>query len=604
MQEKSTTLKSNIRNFCIIAHIDHGKSTLADRLLEFTNTIDKRMMREQVLDRMDLERERGITIKAKAVTMNYTAKDGKPYILNLIDTPGHVDFNYEVSKSLSACEGALLVIDAVSGIEAQTLANVHLAIAQDLVIIPVINKIDLQAADPERVKIEIEEVIGIDSSMSILASAKEGIGTQDILEAIIERVPFPSVNVDSPLRALIFDSVYDSYKGVIAFVRVVDGAVKKDTQITLMESLKTFEVMDVGIFKPGMVSTDSLKAGEVGYIVAGVKSVSDIKVGDTITDTTNAASTPLPGYKEVKPFVFCGFHPVETGEFELLRTALEKLKLSDASLVFEPESSEGLGPGYRCGFLGLLHMEIIQERLEREYNLNLIATSPSVVYRILKTNKDIIEIDNPVKLPSLAEVEGIAEPFVKAYIITPSDYIGVVMELSQDKRGVYVNTEYLSPKRAVLTYELPLGEIIFDFFDKLKSITQGYASLDYEFLEYRISEIVKLDILVAGERVDALSIMVHEDKAYYKGRQVVAKLKEVIPKQLFEVSIQASIGSRIIARETIPQLRKDVIAKLYGGDVTRKKKLLEKQKEGKKRMKHIGKIDLPQEAFLAILKVD
>lgn len=602
----------NIRNFCITAHIDHGKSTLADRILEYTKTIPEYKMQAQVLDKMDLERERGITIKAKAVRINYLASDGQIYILNLIDTPGHVDFSYEVKKSLAACEGSLLVIDATQGIEAQTLANFYLCVEQGLIIIPVINKIDLPTAYLDKVKKQIEDILAFDSSEVILASAKEGTGTVDILEAIVKRVPSPKGNENVSLRALIFDSTYDVYKGVIIFVRIIDGYVLPGMSISMFATSKQYEIIEVGVFKPDMFPVNKLVAGEVGYITANIREVKDIKIGDTVTETKDINNiVPLPGYKEVKPMVFCGFHPVNAEDYNLLKDALEKLKLNDASLIFEPESSIALGFGFRCGFLGLLHMEIIQERLEREHKLNLIATAPNVVYRVKKKGTvpfsvdcpNFFEIDNPSKFPDPAVIDYIEEPFIKMSVLTPSQYVGNIIPLAQERRGIYKNTEYIGEERAILTYEIPLSEIILDFYDKLKSCTKGYGSLDYDFLDFRKSDLIKLDIIVAGEIVDALSIIVHRENAYYNGRELVEKLKEVIPRQLFEVSLQAAIGGKIIARETIPQLRKNVIAKLYGGDVTRKKKLLEKQKEGKKRMKRVGKVDIPQEAFLAILKV-
>lgn len=603
-KRESTMDLTKIRNFCIIAHIDHGKSTLADRILEATGTVTKRELTEQILDSMDLERERGITIKLTAVRLNYHAQDGNDYVLNLIDTPGHVDFSYEVSRSLAACEGALLVIDATQGIEAQTLANLYLALENDLEIIPVINKIDLPSADPERVKRELEEVIGIDSSEAILASAKTGEGIMEILEAIVQRIPAPKGDPDAPLQALIFDSHYDSYRGAIAYVRVVNGTIKVGDKIQMMSSQRVFEVTELDIMRPTMTPVTMLSPGEVGCVIASMKDVKDTRVGDTITHAQRPASQPLPGYVPAKPMVYCGLYPVDNEQFGELRDALEKLQLNDAALTFEAETSAALGFGFRCGFLGLLHMEIIQERIEREFNLNIIATAPSVVYRILLTDDTELYIDNPAKFPPVQRIAYIEEPFVTATIIVPEQFVGAVMELCQERRGTFKNLEYITADRARVEYVIPLSEILMDFFDKLKSRTKGYASLDYEFTGYQESDLVKLDILLNGKPVDALSCIVHRERAYSRGRSLVEKLKEVIPRQQFEVPIQAAIGQKVIARETVRALRKDVLAKCYGGDVSRKRKLLEKQKEGKKRMKSLGSVEVPQEAFLAILEVE
>lgn len=594
----------HIRNFCIIAHIDHGKSTLADRLIEATGTLTKREMEAQVLDSMDLERERGITIKAQSVRLLHTAKDGKQYTLNLIDTPGHVDFSYEVSRSLAACEGALLVVDAAQGVEAQTLANVYLALEHDLEIIPVINKIDLPSADVDRVKKEIEDIIGLDASDAILASAKSGIGIQDILEAIVERIPAPEDKSDQPTRALIFDSRFDSYKGAIAYVRVKEGSLKKRDIIRMMHDQKDFEVTELGVFTPNLLPVDELTCGSVGCVAASIKNVGDCHVGDTITKADDPAAEPLPGYRKAVSMVYCGLYPTDSKDYDNLRDALEKLNLNDAALEYEPETSIALGFGFRCGFLGLLHMDVIQERLEREYNLTLITTAPSVNYKVHKTNGEILEIDNPSKLPPPTEIDFIEEPYVKATTIVPKDFVGAIMELSQDKRGEYQSMEYLDETRVSIVYHLPLGEIIYDYFDKLKSATKGYASLDYELIGYQASPMVKMDILLNGEPVDALSIIVHKDRAATHGRALAEKLKELIPRQMFEIPIQAAVGNKIVARETVKAWRKDVLAKCYGGDISRKRKLLEKQKEGKKRMKAVGSVEIPQEAFMAILKVD
>lgn len=596
--------QERIRNFCIIAHIDHGKSTLADRILEYTGTISDRMMEDQVLDEMELEKERGITIKSKAVRMIYKADDGKDYLLNLIDTPGHVDFNYEVSRSLAACEGALLIVDATQGIEAQTLANTYLALEHDLEIIPVINKIDLPSADPEEAKKEIEDVIGIPGEDAILTSAKEGIGIKDVLETVVSHIPAPEGDFNKPLRALIFDSIYDTYKGAVAFVRVVEGRIEPGDKIKMMSTGKTFEVTEVGVFNPKMSTTDSITPGEVGYVIASIKNVVDTRVGDTITNANRPAKEPLPGYKKAVPMVFCGMYPAEGEEYESLREALGKLQLNDASLYFEPEDSAALGFGFRCGFLGLLHMDVVQERLEREYDLNLITTAPSVVYKVTKTDGIKIDVDNPTNFPEPQEIEYIEEPYVEASIMAPHEFIGAVMELCQEKRGTFKNMNYVNTKRVIIIYEMPLSEIVYDFFDKLKSSTRGFASLDYEIIGYKPSELVKLDILINAEVVDALSFIVHKDKAYTQGRKMAEKLKEVIPRHMFEVPIQAAIGGKIIARETVKALRKNVLAKCYGGDITRKRKLLEKQKEGKKRMRQVGNVEIPQDAFMAVLKLE
>jgi GTP-binding protein LepA len=596
--------KDRIRNFCIIAHIDHGKSTLADRLLEITGALSQREMTEQVLDKMDLERERGITIKMQAVRLVYKARDGKEYQLNLIDTPGHVDFSYEVSRSLAACEGAILVVDAAQGIEAQTLANVYLATEHNLEIIPVINKVDLPSAEPEKVRREIEDVIGIDASEAVMASAKQGWGVEEILEQIVTKIPPPGGRAEAPLRALIFDSHYDAYKGVIAYIRVIDGRIENGTQIRLMASGKEFEANEVGIFRPALTSIGALNSGEVGFIAASIKNVKDCGVGDTITDARRPSSVPLPGYRKVTPMVYCGLYPVDNGEYDVLRDALEKLKLNDASLVYEPETSEALGFGFRCGFLGLLHMEIIQERLEREYGLSLITPAPNLFNRITTTTGEVLEIENPSKMPPEAKVEKIEEPYVSATIMGPKDYTGQVMELCQERRGTFKNMEYMSESRVMITYNMPLSEIIYDFFDQLKSRTRGYASLDYELTGYQESDLVKLDIMIAGEVLDALSSIAHKDKAYIRGRQLVEKLRSLIPRQMFEIPIQAAIGNRVIARESVKAMRKNVLAKCYGGDISRKRKLLEKQKEGKKRMKQVGNVEIPQEAFMAVLSVD
>ena len=593
-----------IRNFCIIAHIDHGKSTIADRLIEYTGTLQKREMEAQVLDSMDLERERGITIKAQSVRILYKAQDGEEYTLNLIDTPGHVDFSYEVSRSLAACEGALLVVDAAQGVEAQTLANVYLALEHDLEIIPVINKIDLPSADPDRVKHEIEDIIGLDASEAVLCSAKSGIGIPDILEAIVNKVPAPPDKSDEPTRALIFDSRFDAYKGAIAYVRVKEGTIKTKDTIRMMHDNKDFDVTELGIFTPNLMPVQELPCGSVGCIAASIKNVADCHVGDTVTLADNPAPEPLPGYRKAVSMVYCGLYPTESKDYENLRDALEKLQLNDAALEYEAETSLALGFGFRCGFLGLLHMDVIQERLEREYNLTLITTAPSVNYKVYKTNGEMLEVDNPAKLPPPTEIDYIEEPYVKATTIVPKDFVGTIMELSQDKRGEYQSMEYLDETRVSVVYHLPLSEIIYDYFDKLKSATKGYASLDYELIGYKQSPMVKMDILLNGDPVDALSIIVHKDRAATRGRALAEKLKELIPRQMFEIPIQAAVGTKIVARETVKAWRKDVLAKCYGGDISRKRKLLEKQKAGKKRMKSVGSVEIPQEAFMAILKVE
>ena len=601
----SNERQSKIRNFCIVAHIDHGKSTLADRLLELTGEVSERDMEEQLLDNMDLERERGITIKAHAVTLKYKRDDGENYTLNLIDTPGHVDFNYEVSRSLAACEGAILIVDASQGIEAQTLANTYLAIDHDLEVVPVINKIDLPSAQPEMVINEIEDVIGIPAEDAPQVSAKTGLNVESVLEEIVEKIPSPTGDENAPLKALIFDSYYDSYKGVIVYVRIKEGTVKPGDRIRMMATGAEFDVVEVGVMHPaGLVPNKGLAAGDVGYIAASIKNIQDTRVGDTITTVKNAAAEPLPGYKKVNPMVYSGIYPADGAQYEDLKDALSKLQLNDAALMFEPETSVALGFGFRCGFLGLLHMEIIQERLEREYNLDLVTTAPSVIYKVYKTNGEMVWVDNPTNLPDPAEIDYMEEPMVKATIMVPKDYVGNVMELCQERRGIYKDMTYMDASRAEIFYELPLNEIIYDFFDALKSRTKGYASFDYELCGYTRSNLVKLDILLNGEMVDALSFIVHKDSAYSRGRKMAEKLKEAIPRQLFEVPIQAAVGSKIIARETVRAMRKDVLAKCYGGDITRKKKLLEKQKEGKKRMRQVGSVEVPQEAFMSVLKLD
>lgn len=596
--------QDKIRNFSIIAHIDHGKSTLADRLLEYTGTVTKRDMKEQLLDKMDLERERGITIKAQPVKLAYKADDGNEYMLNLIDTPGHVDFGYEVSRSLSACEGALLVVDAAQGVEAQTLANVYLALDNDLEIVPVLNKIDLPSAEPERVKDDIEEIIGLDASDAVLASAKTGLGTKEVLEAIVNRIPPPTGDETKALKALVVDSWYDAYQGVIMMVRIFDGSIRKGQKINLMATNKNFDVIEVGAFHPNMKRMDSLSPGEVGYVIAGIKELNDTKIGDTITDSLNPTDEPFPGFKELKPMVFSGLYPIDTNQYEGLKDALEKLKLNDSSFTYSPETSVALGFGFRCGFLGLLHMEIIQERLEREFELTLLTTAPSVAYRVHMVKGDVLSIQNPVNLPPVQEIDFIEEPFITASIHTPSDYVGPILAICQERRGVQLDLKYLSSDRVIVEYELPLNEVVMEFYDRLKSTSKGYASLDYEMADFRRSSLVKLDILINGEFVDALSLIVHKDKSFYRGKEIVEKMKELIPRQMFEVAIQATIGTKVIARATVKALRKNVTAKCYGGDITRKRKLLEKQKAGKKRMKQVGRVEVPQEAFLAALKID
>lgn len=596
--------KDHIRNFSIIAHIDHGKSTLADRLIEETGMLTKREMDSQVLDSMDLEKERGITIKLKAIKLFYKALDGETYMLNLIDTPGHVDFNYEVSRSLAACEGALLIVDATQGVEAQTLANMYLALEQDLEILPIINKIDLPSADIDFAKEEIENIIGLPADDVPAISAKEGLNIVDVLEEIVNNVPAPLGEDDKPLKALIFDSYYDSYRGVVCYVRVFDGSIKPGMSIQMMSTKKSFEVTEVGYTSHGMIITEEIQTGDVGFVVASIKNVQDARVGDTITEAKNSTEEPLPGYKKVTPMVYCGIYPAEGEEFTEVREALEKLQVNDASLVFEPESSVALGFGFRCGFLGLLHMEVIQERLEREFNLNIIATSPSVIYKVYKKSGELLEIQNPSNLPPLTEIDYMEEPIVEANIMSPTDYVGPIMDLCQNKRGEFKDMTYLDKKRVNIRYLLPLNEVIYDFFDALKSKTRGYASLDYELKGYQQAELVRLDIVINGETVDALSLIVHEEKAYERGRSIVSKLKNQIPRHQFAVPIQAAIGSKVIARETVRALRKDVLAKCYGGDISRKRKLLEKQKEGKKRMRQVGSVEVPQEAFLSVLKYD
>lgn len=603
-REERLKRQGKIRNFSIIAHIDHGKSTLADRILEKTNALTAREMKDQLLDSMDLERERGITIKLNSVQLKYKAKDGEMYTFHLIDTPGHVDFTYEVSRSLAACEGAILVVDAAQGIEAQTLANVYLALDNDLEILPVINKIDLPSADPERVRNEIEEVIGLDASEAVLASAKAGIGIEEILEQVVEKVPAPVGDPDAPLKALIFDSLYDAYRGVVAYIRVVEGTVKVGDKIKMMATGKEFEVTEVGVFTPKSTPMPELSVGDVGFLTAAIKNVGDTRVGDTITNAKNGATKPLPGYRKLNPMVYCGLYPIDSAKFNDLREALEKLELNDSALQFEPETSQALGFGFRCGFLGLLHMEIIQERIEREFKIDLITTAPSVIYDVIMTDGTQVKVDNPSNMPDPQKIDRVEEPYVKATMMAPNDYVGAIMELCQEKRGIFIDMQYMDETRVSIVYEIPLSEIVYDFFDQLKSNTKGYASFDYELIGYKTSQLVKMDILLNGEKVDALSFIVHRDFAYERGKVIVEKLKELIPRQQFEVPIQAAIGQKIVARSTIKAIRKNVLAKCYGGDISRKRKLLEKQKEGKKRMKQVGSVEVPQEAFMAVLKMD
>ncbi|RCX34438.1 MULTISPECIES: translation elongation factor 4 [Bacillus amyloliquefaciens group] len=603
-KEKRLERQSRIRNFSIIAHIDHGKSTLADRILEKTSAITQREMKEQLLDSMDLERERGITIKLNSVQLKYKAKDGEEYIFHLIDTPGHVDFTYEVSRSLAACEGAILVVDAAQGIEAQTLANVYLALDNDLEILPVINKIDLPSAEPERVRQEVEDVIGLDASDAVLASAKAGIGIEDILEQVVEKVPAPAGDPEAPLKALIFDSLYDAYRGVVAYIRVVEGTVKPGQKIKMMATGKEFEVTEVGVFTPKATPTDELTVGDVGFLTAAIKNVGDTRVGDTITSAANQAAEALPGYRKLNPMVYCGLYPIDTAKYNDLREALEKLELNDSSLQYEAETSQALGFGFRCGFLGMLHMEIIQERIEREFKIDLITTAPSVIYDVYMTDGEKVVVDNPSNMPDPQKIERIEEPYVKATMMVPNDYVGAVMELCQGKRGNFIDMQYLDANRVSIVYEMPLAEIVYEFFDQLKSSTKGYASFDYELIGYKPSKLVKMDIMLNGEKIDALSFIVHRDYAYERGKVIVEKLKELIPRQHFEVPIQAAIGQKIVARSTIKAMRKNVLAKCYGGDISRKRKLLEKQKEGKRRMKQVGSVEVPQEAFMAVLKMD